>query len=83
MFCITVFTALLGSVFQWCDILSLCVQRLLSSLAVLTRFQLLNSLTVGWSVKLLLAFTSTVIPGFNLPEIHGQDFYSLLDMRMI
>jgi hypothetical protein len=34
----------------------------------------------GRSVKLLLAFASTVIPGLNLLEIHDQDFYSLLDM---
>jgi hypothetical protein len=33
-----------------------------------------------WSVKLLLAFASTVIPGFSPLEIHGEDFYSLLDM---
>jgi hypothetical protein len=35
-----------------------------------------NSLT--WLVILLLAFPSTVIPGFSLLEIHGQDFCSLL-----
>jgi hypothetical protein len=35
---------------------------------------------VGRSVKLLLAFASTVIPDFSLLEIHDQDFYSLLDM---
>jgi hypothetical protein len=29
---------------------------------------------------LLLAFASTVIPGFSLLEVHDQDFYSLLDM---
>jgi hypothetical protein len=34
----------------------------------------------GRSVKLLLAFASTVIPGFNLLKIHEQDFYSLLDV---
>jgi hypothetical protein len=34
----------------------------------------------GLSVKLLLAFTSTDIPGFSFLEIHDQDFYSLLDM---
>jgi hypothetical protein len=27
-------------------------------------------------VKLLLAIDSTVIPGFNILEIHDQDFYS-------
>jgi hypothetical protein len=32
------------------------------------------------SVKLLLVFPSTVIPGFSLLEIHEQDFYSLLDV---
>jgi hypothetical protein len=37
-------------------------------------------LCLGQSVKLLLAFASTVIPGFSLLEIHDQDFYSLLDM---
>jgi hypothetical protein len=36
--------------------------------------------SAGWSVKLLLAYASTVIPGFSLFEIHDQDFYSLLDM---
>jgi hypothetical protein len=35
---------------------------------------------VSQSVKLLLAFDSTVIPGFSLLKIHEQDFYSLLDM---
>jgi hypothetical protein len=28
----------------------------------------------------LLAFTSTIISGFNLLEIHDEDVYSLLDM---
>jgi hypothetical protein len=37
-------------------------------------------LGVGCLVKLLLAFASTVIPGFSLLEIHDQDSYSLLDM---
>jgi hypothetical protein len=37
---------------------------------------------MGQSVKLLLAFTSTVIPVFNLLKIHDQDFYSLLDMNV-
>jgi hypothetical protein len=37
-------------------------------------------LSVSQSVKLMLAFSSTVIPGFSLLEIHDQDFYSLLDM---
>jgi hypothetical protein len=32
------------------------------------------------SVKLLLAFASTVIPGFSLLEIHDQDFYCIPDM---
>jgi hypothetical protein len=41
----------------------------------------LNS-QVSQSVKLLLAFTSAVISGFSLLEVHDQDFYSLLDMYM-
>jgi hypothetical protein len=36
--------------------------------------------TVGRSVKLLLAFVSTVIPGSGLLEIHDQDFQSLVDV---
>jgi hypothetical protein len=32
--------------------------------------------SVGTSVKLLLAFASTVIPGFSLLEIHDRDFFS-------
>jgi hypothetical protein len=32
------------------------------------------------SVKLLMAFSSTAIPGFSLLVIHGQVLYSLLDM---
>jgi hypothetical protein len=35
--------------------------------------QLTNS--IGWSVKLLLAFTSTLIPSFSLLEIHDQDIF--------
>jgi hypothetical protein len=35
--------------------------------------------TIGQSVKLLLAFASTVISGFSL-QIHEHDFCSLLDM---
>jgi hypothetical protein len=42
--------------------------------------QLLTADSLGLSAKLLLAFASTVIPGFSLLEIHDQDFYSLLDM---
>jgi hypothetical protein len=34
------------------------------------------------SVKLLLGFVSTVIPGFNLLEIHNQDTHSLLDVNV-
>jgi hypothetical protein len=34
------------------------------------------------SIKLLLAFTSVVIPGFSLLRIHNQDFCYLLDMYM-
>jgi hypothetical protein len=37
-------------------------------------------LNTGRSIKLLLAFASTVIPGFSVLEIHEQDFCSLLDM---
>jgi hypothetical protein len=36
--------------------------------------------SVGRSVKLLLVFASTVIPGFSLFEINDQEFCSLLDM---
>jgi hypothetical protein len=36
----------------------------------------------GRLFKLLMAFASTVIPGFSLLEIHDQDFYSLLYMYM-
>jgi hypothetical protein len=39
-------------------------------------------LPLGQSGKVLLAFTSTVIPGFSLLEIHDQYFYSLLDVYM-
>jgi hypothetical protein len=35
---------------------------------------------VSRSVKQLLVFTSTVIPGISLLEINHEDFYSLLDM---
>jgi hypothetical protein len=38
--------------------------------------------TVGQSVKLLLAFTSTVIPGFSLLKVHDQDLYALLEVYM-
>jgi hypothetical protein len=45
--------------------------------------------TVRWlrfcrclSVKLLLAFSSTVFPGFSLLEIHDQGFCFLLDIYM-
>jgi hypothetical protein len=34
------------------------------------------------SFKLLLAFTSTIIPGFSVLEIHNQGFYSFLDMHV-
>jgi hypothetical protein len=37
-----------------------------------------DSWLVDWSVKLLLAFVSTVIPRFSFLEIHSQYFYSLL-----
>jgi hypothetical protein len=36
--------------------------------------------SVGRSVKLLLAFATSVIPGFNFLEIHDQNFCSLLDI---
>jgi hypothetical protein len=36
----------------------------------------------GQSVKLQLAFASTVIHGFSLLKIHDQDLYSLLDLYM-
>jgi hypothetical protein len=36
----------------------------------------------GRSVKLVLAFASIVISGFNLLEIHDQHFYFLLDMHV-
>jgi hypothetical protein len=39
-----------------------------------------DSWSVGRSVKVLLTFANTVIPGFSLLEIHDQVFYSLLDM---
>jgi hypothetical protein len=42
----------------------------------------LTTNSFGWSVKLLIAFASTVIPGFSLFEIHDQDFYSLLDIYL-
>lgn len=38
---------------------------------------------VSLSVKLLLVFTSTVIPGFSVIEIHDEDFYSLLESYML
>jgi hypothetical protein len=44
---------------------------------------ILDWLKVGQSVKLLLAFASTVVPGFSLLEIHDQDFCSLLDMQVV
>jgi hypothetical protein len=43
--------------------------------------QLMNN-WLGWSVKLLLAFASTVIPDFDLLEIHDKDFSSLPDMYL-
>jgi hypothetical protein len=52
-----------------------------------TSFSVLTTATLNWlrrsvgrSVKLLLVFASTVVPGLSLLEIHDQDFYSLLDM---
>jgi hypothetical protein len=40
----------------------------------------LTGRSVRHSVKMVLAFASTVIPGFSLLEIHDQNFCSLLDM---
>jgi hypothetical protein len=34
------------------------------------------------SVKFLLAFASTIIPGLIFFKMHDQDFYSFLDMYM-
>jgi hypothetical protein len=45
----------------------------------LCSWQFTANYSIGRSVKLLLAFVSTVIPGFSPLEIHDQDFYSLLD----
>jgi hypothetical protein len=42
-----------------------------------------DSLSIGQSVKLLLALASTVIYGFSLLEIHYQDFCSMLDMYVL
>jgi hypothetical protein len=39
-----------------------------------------TGLSASRPVKFLLAFTSTVNPGFSLLEIHGQDISSPLDM---
>jgi hypothetical protein len=39
---------------------------------------LTNSLVGQWA-KFLLAFSSTVIPGFSHLKIYDKDFYSLLD----
>jgi hypothetical protein len=47
---------------------------------VLCQYRLCKVDHVGQSAKFLLVFASTVIPGFSLLEIHGQDSYSLLDM---
>jgi hypothetical protein len=47
---------------------------------VVCNFSWPSKIEVGRSVKLLLVFVSTVIPGFRLPEIHDQDVYSLLDV---
>jgi hypothetical protein len=41
-----------------------------------------NSLQIGRSGLLLLAFASTVTRGFIVLEIRDQDFYSLLDMSV-
>jgi hypothetical protein len=52
--------------------------RWLATLAHLTHKSNSGRL-VGRSVKLLVAFASTVVPVFSLLEIHDQDFHSLLD----
>jgi hypothetical protein len=39
-----------------------------------------SSLVLHSSIELLLASANTDFPGFNLLEIHDQDFYSPLDM---
>jgi hypothetical protein len=44
------------------------------------QLSLIANVQVGRSVKLLLAFASTAILGFNLLDIHDQYIYSLLDM---
>jgi hypothetical protein len=50
------------------------------------RFMLLSDscgfVSVSQLVNLLLAFTSTVFPGFSLLEIRDQDFCSFLDVYM-
>jgi hypothetical protein len=52
-------------------------QQFSNQLAPLHR---LTDSSLGRLVEFLLAFASTVIPGFSLLEGHDQDFYSLLDM---
>jgi hypothetical protein len=42
-----------------------------------------NSYAIGRSVKLLLAFASTVTPEFSLLKIHDDDFYSLLYVYVV
>jgi hypothetical protein len=44
--------------------------------------QVLSQYRLGRSVKLLLVFVSTVIPGFSLLEIYDQYFCSPLDVCM-
>jgi hypothetical protein len=40
----------------------------------------MDNLNIGRSIKLLLVFDSTVIPGFSLLETHDQDFCYVLDI---
>jgi hypothetical protein len=63
----------------WIRLLWICLAFSSVRIAHLPRFWTAGR-SVGRSVKLLLAFTSTVIPGFILLEIHDQHFYSLLDI---
>jgi hypothetical protein len=85
------FTALLGNGFHRRTFPFLWVPEMSSAsttsfLVLCDCLHTLTSLTdylmSGRSVKLMLAKASTVISGFSLLEIHGQDFYSLLDIHV-
>jgi hypothetical protein len=72
-----------STVIVWCQsqALSASMLTLLLASECLTTNSLPSCrLSVSWSVKLLLSFASTVIPGFSLLENHDQEFYFLLDM---